>query len=453
MQERGIRLPKYSPKVVMPMAPTPPRGALPWLRAEAARWQADGLLSPEQARAILARYPEEAPARGRSAAAFTILGAILVGLGAILFVAANWQRMAVPVRLALIFGTMLTSHGLGWWLWLRRPIWPRTGQALVLLGTLLYGAGIWLVAQIFHLNAHWPTGLLLWAVGALAVAGAGGARPNLALAALLLGIWTLAEQAGFGRLNPLFLPMAVAAGALAYRLQATESLLLSLAGLAAWQSGALVRWMAEWPGGLGAIPVGAALALLGLLYFAAAPWHEASPALRPLAWPYHLAGAVAGLAGLFLLTFRWEAPAPWPAATWLWVGLLAGLDLAAAATALRRGGRPAWPVALAVALGGATIPLTMAGAAATTLRLLLANALLLAAVAALVAQGFRQRNELLVNVALAAFLALVIRWYFDWFYTLMNRSLFFIGAGLLLLVGGLLLERTRRRLRGEGVGA
>ena len=38
--------------------------------------------------------------------------------------------------------------------------------------------------------------------------------------------------------------------------------------------------------------------------------------------------------------------------------------------------------------------------------------------------------------------------YFDYFWSLMSRSLFFMAGGALLFAGGFLLERQRRRLIG-----
>src|SRR6266571_4024382 len=36
------------------------------------------------------------------------------------------------------------------------------------IGTVCVGAGIFLTAQIFNLQEHWPSGILMWAIGALA---------------------------------------------------------------------------------------------------------------------------------------------------------------------------------------------------------------------------------------------------------------------------------------------
>jgi uncharacterized membrane protein len=34
------------------------------------------------------------------------------------------------------------------------------------VGTATLGAGILLAGQIFNLNEHWPSGILMWAIGA-----------------------------------------------------------------------------------------------------------------------------------------------------------------------------------------------------------------------------------------------------------------------------------------------
>lgn len=37
---------------------------------------------------------------------------------------------------------------------------------------MLFGAGIWLVAQIYHIEEHYPNGFLIWGLGAMALAWA-----------------------------------------------------------------------------------------------------------------------------------------------------------------------------------------------------------------------------------------------------------------------------------------
>ena len=46
----------------------------------------------------------------------------------------------------------------------------RFGSERVVLGILLFGSNIWFIAQTYNINAHYPDGTMLWALGALAAA-------------------------------------------------------------------------------------------------------------------------------------------------------------------------------------------------------------------------------------------------------------------------------------------
>jgi hypothetical protein len=62
----------------------------------------------------------------------------------------------------------------------------------------------------------------------------------------------------------------------------------------------------------------------------------------------------------------------------------------------------------------------------------------------LILSGYVRRETWLVNLgALFLFLLIIVK-YFDWFFTFMDKSLFFIGAGILLFLVGWFMERGRR---------
>lgn len=329
------------------------------------------------------------------------------------------------------------------------------GHALVFLGTLLYGAGIWLIAQIFHLSAHWPAGLLLWSLGALAVAWATGSRLHLALAALTLCAWNLGEQAAFGALNPAFVPLlVVGVGVPAHRVRAPEAIYLGAAGLAAWAAAALAHLSvpphAPWESGpLVAFAAAAAVAILGLVLLSAGLALDRRPQDAPLAAAYRLAGGALSLLGLLAMGFRWDWPAAagLPAGAWGLLGALAAAAVAAAAAAARGGAADAAAAraAGAAALGALVLVALVALPMGPAVRALATNGLMLAWVAGLVALGHAQDDEGLVLAALAAFVLAVIARYVEYAWSLLDRSLFFILGGVLLLLGGLWLERTRRR--------
>ena len=117
-----------------------------------------------------------------------IIGAILIGAGIFSFIAANWQEMGKAIKVIIILAAMLTSYGVGWYLREKKNL-PKTGYALIILGTIIYGAGIFLVAQIFNIHANWSDGLALWMIGTIALAYAINSYPLFYLS-ILLGFLT-----------------------------------------------------------------------------------------------------------------------------------------------------------------------------------------------------------------------------------------------------------------------
>ena len=156
-----------------------------WLKQEVAQWQAEGLVDSALAQRILGRYPETAE-RGWGRIVFSAIGAVLVGLGVILFFAYNWHVIPKPAKLALVFGALAAAHGTA--MTLARSAQPNRGliEGLHALGTMLFGAGIWLVAQIYHIDELYPNAFLVWSLGALALAWAMPSRVQAPLALFLI---------------------------------------------------------------------------------------------------------------------------------------------------------------------------------------------------------------------------------------------------------------------------
>jgi len=159
-----------------------------WLREEVARWQTEGLVDGATAQRILARYPETSE-RGWGRIIFSALGAVLVGLGVILFFAYNWQAIPKVFKLALVFGALVAAHASG--MSLSRKPEPNHGlvEGMHALGSMLFGAGIWLVAQIYHIDEHFPNAFLVWSLGALVLAWAMPSIVQALLALFLISFW------------------------------------------------------------------------------------------------------------------------------------------------------------------------------------------------------------------------------------------------------------------------
>ena len=178
-----------------------------WLLDELNVWRRDAIVSDEQSRRITDLYEGagELAERGRSRAVFTLMAAAatLVGLAALLLIGYNWDQLDRLTKLAMVLGTIAVTHAIGFSLRYGRN--ARAGsEAVFFLGCLFYGAGIWLVAQVFHINAHYPDGLWWWAVGVLPFALCLETRLLHALVVGILAVWVGQEILNFSYLGGWF---------------------------------------------------------------------------------------------------------------------------------------------------------------------------------------------------------------------------------------------------------
>ena len=230
-----------------------------WIESESERWMANGIVTADQAARIRALYAESPQALSWGLIVFFGLGAVVIGLGVILLFAYNWDDIPKAGKLATVFGTVIAAH-VGGLAFRRHSDWrARLGEALAVLGTMAFGAGIWLIAQIYNIDEHYPNGFLLWALGALALAWVLESVPQAILAAVLIAVWGSAEVLDFERaLDASTLLVAFGVGLLAWR---KRSLLLMTVVLSA------VYWLllcnaAHWGGAAAAFTNAIALSVL-----------------------------------------------------------------------------------------------------------------------------------------------------------------------------------------------
>lgn len=96
----------------------------------------------------------------------------------ITFVAANWQAWSRELRVILLLSLFVGVNFAGFSLWRRRVVLPagidqwqqRLGQGLLLLGALILGANMALMAQMFHISGSPYRLYLAWGLGVLAIA-------------------------------------------------------------------------------------------------------------------------------------------------------------------------------------------------------------------------------------------------------------------------------------------
>jgi uncharacterized membrane protein len=427
-----------------------------FLRGELAAWRAEGIVDAAAAEAIARRYALDEPdGAGLALGALYVLASALVGAGVISLVAWHWEETPEAVRLLLLGTTLVAAHLSGYWMWKVTGKQPRLGHAISLLGTLVFGASIGLVAQIFHLSGVWYRFFGAWAVGALAAGVALPSLPALGFAFILaLYVWApgyLFDRSDLGEM--IAWCTGGTAVALAFTFRSRVLFLLAYVGL-----GLLLAFAVSAHGGSGWEEL-----LLGLVAWLAAAACALGIPRAGARYQFAIEGGILGRSAFYalgyLLSFHSftrgssaglaaDGPRGW---------LTCALPVALAALALLVVGlrsRAAWParvVGVVAAVFAALLFLLVQILRDLSLVAVLANAAVLALAGVRMAQGLRERRrgpfwEGLVVVAVVA-----VSRFFEIESMLWLKGAGFIACGVGVIVGGLTFER-RLRAGGSEVG-
>jgi uncharacterized membrane protein len=424
-----------------------------WLYSESERWVRDGILSVEQAARLRGLYPTPKPTRPWATLIFCGLGALIVGLGVILLFAYNWHAMPKLAKLATVFGSLAAAHAGGLTLFLTKPRYRAMGEALTVGGTMLFGAGIWLVAQVYHIDEHFPSGFLIWGLGAFLLAWAMPSVFQALMALVLLTIWAGAESAAFDVPVHAALPLLLV-GLLPLAYRERSRVLLACLLIAVGVSLAFVSAACS----SGALPFLVLLAF-SVLAMAAGWLHENGSRFPESAPCYRGLGLATYLVLVYILSFGHAAQdildlqrgkQSWSGMAYWLVPLAAAADawLALGVRGLRPGARRSlvppdqWLAPLAVLAAyalAAFVPRPDRWLAALPF-----NLVLLAHAASLMAQGIRRSEMRAVALGCVLLVALTGARYVDLFDNLLARGLAFLVVGVALFVEGFLYARGKR---------
>ena len=196
-----------------------------------ARWQTAGWVNAAGASAIKSDLATR-PARFGAATVFAVLGAVLFGFAAMSFVAAHWTGMSKLSRLALLLAALWACYGGAAYLFQRKL--DAFAHAAVLGGIAVYGASIMLIAQMYHMEGNPPDAVLYWALGALLAAVLLQSNPALAATFVLIVVWSWWERMLSDGAYWAFLPVWGAATAAAVWMRWRPGLHLAAIALAIW---------------------------------------------------------------------------------------------------------------------------------------------------------------------------------------------------------------------------
>ncbi|MGA2978712.1 MAG: DUF2157 domain-containing protein [Terriglobales bacterium] len=363
------------------------------------RWVEAGLLDSRTAERIRDfEASRESPATRWPVVFAIAFGSIMVAAGILLFVAAHWEDLSPTERFALVL-VMIAGFHLA-----AGALMPRLrslGMALHAVGTATLGAGIFLAAQIFNLQEHWPEGILLWAIGA-------------AVSCLVLRDWLQAT------LTALLVPAWIASewSVRAEHFQGNERILIQFLAMVAItylsarrdKEDSYFRRALVWSGGIALLPACALLAASGREWY----WDNRRP---PMSFSLHAAG--------LLIAFLLPLLAAW---------LLRGKAI------IRNVGFALWVFFVGL-LDSRDVLQNMIAYGACAL-----------AAMGLVYWGLQEQRRERINLGVAGFAITITVFYFSNVMGKLGRSASLVGFGLFFLLGGWKLEQLRRKLVARTVG-
>jgi uncharacterized membrane protein len=332
-----------------------------------------------------------------------ILGAILLACGVALFISAHWDQFSPGVRFAIALGMVAAVHLAGG---LVREKFAALSIALHAVGTVSAGAAIAISGQIFNMEGHWPAAVLMWAIAA-ACGWLLGDQVQQTLTLLLVPAWVICELSFY---------LGSHIGAYAF--------------------------------------IGRALFMGSILYLT----FFVNSERRVVRGTLFAVAAVSTVIGTMIMTSGWIAYTsaqtfvPFGVRTWSWVAI-AVLPLAIAAF---HGHKGLVPVALGIVYATALPWCTRVWTATEvfgavhrsvtrTEPSVAAHAVMMLFAFVLCLWGVRIASRALVNLSIVYFGAATAWFYFSNVWDKVGRSLGLIGLGVLMLVGGWMLEKMRRR--------
>lgn len=384
-------------------------------------WVQRGIITPEQYEQLLAFYPASPNAIGL----LPLLGSLLILLSALSLVAANWQSLPEMVRLLLLLGSITAAYLSGEY-FLRRQN-ESLGIGLIGLGLLLFGIGIILTSQMYQLIGYDLTGLVAWAVVGTSLTWLYGSRFLFILTVVIGGIVQGYNTGQLGAFSYLTAALTAAGMGLYWWRRPNSLLGAVLATGLLWQTGLLINHVhikITW------------FFVPAMLIYAAGDWQPDRPAARALQGPPLVAAFLftLGLALFGESDFYAGELRPQLLSYLAALGGVLALSLVGKYKRGRMSGATDWLLLLPGFYLPGGLPLAIA-----TLVVLYAYS------GAVLVRAHQEQNPDRVALGTALFILTTAVAYFKLTWGFMDKSLFFLLGGALLLGLSWVLRRRAAR--------
>jgi len=375
------------------------------------KWRASHIITEEQSHKMLASLKEHKKEHRSSKVitALSVIGSILLGIAAILFIAANWRHMPNALKVVIFTIITYTTYVFGFILAHHKKTLPKAGSAILFLSTLFFGGTIILIAQIYNINANAHELVLLWLIGILPLVYIFRSQPLATLASLLFFTW-------YG----LFLYKS-------YSDFADTALFVPLL-----------------------------FYIIGITVFAIGGLHYAIRKFVKIAYVYRTVGMFVTLLALFVYTFRYfpgqlAKEEGISFSNSFAINFIIFVLLAAIITAINwiflNHKKQIFTLEHPINLGLVVLALLMFFVPnAPILYSILFNLVFVGILLAMLYTGYHHEEIKFVNIAIPWLVLFIGVKYFDFMWELMPRSLFFFVGGGILLFGSIVLEKKRRKL-------
>lgn len=424
------------------------------LQKELPSWVAKGWIKPEYEQSILADAAKTTELNEKSTTVyFSFMGIVLLGAGIITFFAAHWTEISKLSKLIILLSSLWASYLAAYYFLKQNQSYlNRLGQLLTLLGTLIFGVNIWLITQIYHFDVQDPAGILIWSLGAWMVAILLKNPFCMALSIVLALIWSLIKSPLIQHIHWSFL-LIWALNLIPLLKEKWRGLLhLELISLIIWASFNLFWFLIS-----SVHPqyylfyISCSLLLAWLVFNLTLPQFQFMRNNMKKTFQHY--AALFLLLNLFyltfpdlLITFKQAPHKIWPGTLILILCNFSVLCIGLNSNKLCNLSKTSIGFYIGVLLVLSTLLLLNHIPLNPSIMGILYNLTMISILGWFIHLGYKTADRAFINLSFLFFAALILARYFDIFWTLLNRSLFFIMGGLLLIIGSYLFETQRRRL-------